>query len=139
MNFLGQNLLWLLKSSIFELQNCNLHQKRWHFNLRILNYCLKTCEIVIALRKPKNAPHARTSQVSTKMGSHAHIATCYRTSQVATCDRTSQLMLWTHEPSRAELKRNSKLELINNMLLLLLCSFYSCCKHYSWKYDIWKV
>ena len=29
-----------------------------------------------------------------KMGSHAHIATCYRTSQLATCYRTLQVMLW---------------------------------------------
>ena len=28
------------------------------------------------------------------MGSHPHIATCDRTSQLATCDRTSQVMPW---------------------------------------------
>ena len=49
------------------------------------------CKIVIAHRKPKNAPHACTSQVSTKW-----VRT--RTSQLATCDRTSQVMPWYFQP-----------------------------------------
>ena len=44
------------------------------------------CKIVIAHRKPKNAPHARTSQVSTKW-----VRT--RTSQLATAHRNSQLAI----------------------------------------------
>ena len=40
------------------------------------------CEVAIAHRKPRKVPRTHTSQVLTKMGSHAHIATCYRTSQV---------------------------------------------------------
>ena len=34
-----------------------------------LYYCQKTCDIAVALCKPENALHARTSQVTTKMGS----------------------------------------------------------------------
>ena len=55
-------------------------------------YCQKTFDIEVALCKPENALHARTSQVTTKMGS-AH------TSQLATAhgnlqryDETSQVM-----------------------------------------------
>ena len=92
------------KSSIFELQNCNLHQEKGHFNLHILHYCLKTFEVAIALRKPKNSPHARTSQVSTKMGSQAHIATCYCTSQLAIAHRKSCLGLILIENGQISLK-----------------------------------
>ena len=44
------------------------------------------CKIVITHRKPKNAPHTRTSQVSTKW-----VRT--RTSQLATAHRNSQLAI----------------------------------------------
>ena len=65
---------------------CNLHHKKGHFNLHILHYCLKTCEVVIALLNPKNALHARTSQVSKKW-----VRT--RTSQLVTALRNSQLAI----------------------------------------------
>ena len=84
--FLGQNCFKLLKDSIFELQNCNIHLKKWHSNLHSLHYCWKTCEVAIAHRKPENAPHARTSQVSTKW-----VRT--RTSQLATAHRNLQLAI----------------------------------------------
>ena len=47
------------------------------------------CEIVIAHRKPKNAPHARTSQVSTKW-----VRT--RTSQLATAHRNLRSHIASH-------------------------------------------
>ena len=100
----------LLKGSIFELQNCNIYQKKGHFNLHILHYCWKMCKIVIAHRKPKNAPHIASFN---KMGSHPHIATCYRTSQLATCDRTSQVMPWSLYVSS-----NIKIGLENNWPLV---------------------
>ena len=39
------------------------------------------------------------------MGSHPHIATCYRTSQLATCYRTSQVMPWYILTNKAVLLR----------------------------------
>ena len=76
----------LLKHSIFELQNCNIHLKKGHFNLHSLHYCWKTCQVAIAHRKPKNAPHARTSQVLTKWART-------RTSQLATAHRNTKLAI----------------------------------------------
>ena len=74
------------------LQNCNIHLQKGHSNLHnnvsyevhSLHYCWKTCKVAIAHRKPENAPHARTSQVSTKW---VHI----RTSQLAIAHRKSCL------------------------------------------------
>ena len=66
------------------------------------------CEIVIAHRKPKNAPHARTSQVSTKW-------VCTRTSQLATAHRNSQLAI-AHRKSclAAELYSSQIIKLTDN-------------------------
>ena len=51
------------------------------------------CHIVVALRKPENAPHALTFQVTTNIGSACtpQLATCTS----ASCGCTSQVMLWT--------------------------------------------
>ena len=78
------------------------------------------CEIVIAHRKPKNAPHTRTSQVSTKW---VHT----RTSQLATCDRTSQVMPCFFFINRySEVKKPFGLQQILYLLLLNLdILFYS--------------
>ena len=51
-----------------------------------MHYCLKMCEVAIALRKPENAPHAGTSQLSKKW-----VRT--RTSQLATAHRNLQLAI----------------------------------------------
>ena len=69
----------MLKSFIFELHNRNLHQKKTHINCHLFHYWQKMCDIVVALRKPENALHARTSQNR----SQTHITNCDRTSQLA--------------------------------------------------------
>ena len=71
----------LLKSSILSYK---ITPKETKFQSSVLSFIIakKTCYIVVALRNPENAPHARTSQVTTKMGSA-------RTSQLATSHRTS--------------------------------------------------
>jgi len=94
-NFWVKICFKFLKGSIFELQNCNICLKKGHSNLHSLHYCWKTCEVAIAHRKPENAPHARTSQVSTKW-----VRT--RTSQLATAHRNSQLAI-AHRKSCLEL------------------------------------
>ena len=51
------------------------------------------CDIAVALRKPENAPHARTLQVTTEMGSActSQLATahCIAPLQVAAAHRKS--------------------------------------------------
>ena len=66
--------LELVKNGFFWVKNCfncwNLQFLSYRNviyikkGILILLYCLKTCEVAIALRKSKNAPRARTSQVS---------------------------------------------------------------------------
>ena len=53
----------------------------------------------IALHKPKNELHACTLQVSTKMGSHTHMANCYcklqlETSQALVVAKTGNSIIW---------------------------------------------
>ena len=48
-------------------------------------------EVAIAHRKSKNAPHARTSQVSTKWVRTSQLATAHRNSQLAIAHRKSCL------------------------------------------------
>ena len=63
-----------------------------HFQACEVRLQLCTCLAILQYMKTKNVCMC-TSQVLTKTGSHAHIATCDRTSQLATCDRTSQVRL----------------------------------------------
>ena len=83
---------WL--ATYFELPHPQLRnsatQNQGHSNFHIFHYCWKGCKIVIAHRKPKNAPHARTSQVSTKW-----VRT--RRSQLATAHHNSQLAIAHHK------------------------------------------
>ena len=88
--------LELVKNGFFWVKNCfncwNLQFLSFRNviylkkGILILLYCLKMCEVAIALRKSKNAPRARTSQVSKKP-----VRT--RTSQLATAHRNSQLAI----------------------------------------------
>ena len=77
------------------------------------------CEVAIALRKPKNAPHARTSQLSKKWVCMctSQIATAHRKSQLAIAHRKSQLVI-AHRKSNYLLKEN-----IGYFLLLFLFLF----------------
>ena len=76
----------------------------------------KKCEIGIALRKPKNAPLARTSKVSPKW-----VGT--RTSQIATAHRNSQLAI-AHRKSCFEsiIYQNSEKNINKNYFELISVS-----------------
>ena len=78
--FFGSKIALIAKIFIFEVQNCNLHRKKEIFVFISCTISKKTCEVVIEHRKPKNAPHARTSQVSKKW-------VRMHTSQLATAHR----------------------------------------------------
>ena len=126
-----QNLLWnwvkicfeLLKGSIFELQNCNMHQKKGHSHLHILHYCWKMCKIVIAHRKPKNAPHAHTSQVSkngfarTHRNLLPHIATHNLLSHIASHALVSTVF-WSSSRKRLVVRGSAQTEYQPRWLLL---------------------
>ena len=67
--------------------------KKEHFNLHILHYCWKMCEVVIATSQAWKCTAHKHIATLKKMGLYAHIATCYHTLQLATCYCTLQVIL----------------------------------------------